>query len=149
MDAVSQYGRRVYWSIAAMSLLAALSWPLWGLGGEGIGRLDRVWGLALGIAAGVARLSWTFYLARRLAPGTGSTPGSRYATGRLLSFVPLAAALAVAGLVEGIDLYAAALGVVLVTAASIVAAVLELRAVAREDRSGDAVAEEAPRCGGT
>lgn len=147
MDAVSQYRRRVYRSIAAMSLVAAATWPLWGFdgglgGGVSVGRLDRVWGLALGIAAGVVRLGWTFYLARRLASGAGSTSGPRYARGRLLGFVPLAAALAVAGLAEGVDLYAAAFGVILVTATSIAASVLELRAVAGEDRSG-------PRYGGT
>ena len=142
MDAVSQFERRVWWSLAVLLFLAAASWPAWG-----IRRPDRVWGLALGIAASVARLLWTFLLARRFETMTRT----RYAAGRLLGLVALAAALAVAGSVKGIDLYAAAFGVLFATGASIAAAVLELRAVERQDRAAldasEPPAEQATRCG--
>ena len=140
MDAVSRYERRVYGSLAVLLLLAAMSLPAWGMG-----RPDRVWGLALGIAAGAGRLVWTFFLTRRLA----TMSGARYAAGKLIGFSPLAAALAAAGLVEGISLYAAAFGVLFATAASIAGAVLELRVLAHGDQSGDATAEESPRYGRT
>ncbi len=138
MDAISRYERRVYLSLAALSAIAAASWPAWG-----IGRADRAWGLALGVAAGVVRLWWTFFLARRLA--TTISTRSHYAALRLLGFIPLAAALAAAGFVDGINLYAAGGGVLFAGAASITGSVLELRSLAREDRDAGEIAEEAPR----
>ena len=138
MDAISRYERRVYLALAALVALAGATWPAWG-----IGRADRVLGLALGIAAGAVRLGWTFYVARRLA--TTISTRSRYAGLRLLGFAPLAAALAAAGYVASIDLYAAALGVLFAGVASITGSVLELRSRAREDRDAGEIAEEAPR----
>ncbi len=138
MDAISRYERRVYLSLAALLALAAATWPAWG-----IGRIDRVLGLALGIAAGAVRLGWTFFLARRLA-ATISTR-SRYTALRLFGFVPLAAALVAAGYMNSIDLYAAALGVLFAGVASIAGSVLELRSLACEDRDAGGIAEEAPR----
>jgi hypothetical protein len=151
LGAVSQYQRRVYLALAVLSGLAAASWPVWGFT-AGTGRPDRVCGLALGVAAGVLRLAWAFFLARRLAT-TIPTP-SRYATLRITGYVPPAAALAAAGFVEGIDIYAAALGVVLVSAAQVAGSVLVLREIERapgvregrwrQDRAGGR-AEQAPR----
>ncbi len=118
MDAVSRFAKTVLVASAALVAAAAASGPIWAWG-----RPDRIWGFALGAAAGLVRFAWSVYLARRLV---GSRP-SRYAVSRTAGLAPLAAALVIAGMSERVDLASAAVGVFLATAATLIAAAFELR----------------------
>lgn len=118
MDAVRRFTRRVLLASGALVAVAAATGPLWAWA-----RPDRAWGFALGAAASMVRFAWSVHLARGLA----WSGRSRYAASRTAGLVPLAAALAVAGTVERVDLAATAVGVFLATAAALIASAFELR----------------------
>ena len=128
-DAVSAYARRVYTALAVMALVAAVTWPLWGME-----HTDRTVGLILGLGAGVLRAWWGFFLAERLGAEPADS-AARYASLRMLGLAPPALALVAGGLADWIDLHAVIAGVVAAAASTIVAAVMEMRAVERRERT--------------
>jgi len=117
-DVVGRFARRVYIVSGALVAGAAVSGPLWAWG-----RPDRAWGFALGAAASLARFAWSVHLAR----GVGESGARRYAGERLMGLALLGAALGLAGVVQGVDMAAAAAGVFLATVATVAAALLETR----------------------
>ncbi len=124
--AVSRFSMKVLVASGGLVAAGAATSPLWVWG-----RPDRAWGFLIGAAASVARFAWSVHLARRL----GRTGPRRYAVLRTTGLAPLAAALVLAGTVDGIDLAATAVGVFVATVASVIAAVLETRRAARGDDS--------------
>jgi len=121
-DALRRFARKVVLCCAGLGLAAAAASPLWAWG-----RPDRVWGFVAGAAASLVRLAWSLRLAREF----GDAGPARYATMRLAGMLPLAATLAAAGLVDGIDLAATAVGVFFATAGLLAASLLEARALAK------------------
>ncbi len=118
MDPVKRFARKVFVVSGVLVAVAAVAGPFWALG-----RPDRIWGFALGAAASLAKFAWSVRLARKAA----EAGPRRYAGERVMGLALLGAALVVAGKVDGIDLPAAAAGVFLATAASVIAALLETR----------------------
>jgi hypothetical protein len=129
-DVVGRFARKVLVVSGLIVAGAVVAGPLWAWG-----RPDRAWGFALGAAASLARFAWSVRLARRL----GEAGPRQYAGERMMGLALLGVALAVAGAVDGVDLAAAAAGVFLATAATVVAAVLETR-----PRAGGGPETEAP-----
>ena len=129
MDAVRRFTRGVLLASGALVAVAAATGPLWAWA-----RPDRAWGFALGAAASLVRFAWSVHLARGLA----WSGRSRYAASRTAGLVPLAAALAVAGTSDRIDLAATAVGVFLATVSSVIAGLLVTREAARGDDLEDA-----------
>lgn len=125
MSAVRSLTVRVFVVSGALLAAAGAASPLWAWG-----RPDRAWGFLLGAAASLVRFAWSVHLAQRL----GEAGPRRHAAERTMSLAILAAALVTAGAVDGIDLAAAAVGVFLATAATVVAALLETRPAARAGR---------------
>jgi hypothetical protein len=118
VSAVDLYLGRAARAAAVLAAAALAASPLWAAE-----RPDRIAGFVVGAGASALRLIWGFHLARTF---DGRSP-ARYAAARAAGLVPLAAALFVAGLADGVDLASAAVGVVLGTVASIAAAVTETR----------------------
>ncbi len=129
-DAVSRFARKVFVVSGALVAGAAAAGPLWAWG-----RPDRAWGFALGAVASLAKFAWSVRLVRRL----GESSTRWHAVERVGGLAFLGVALAAAGVVDGIDLAATAVGVFLATAATVTAAVLETRGVqtSREDTRQD------------
>jgi hypothetical protein len=146
---VSRLAARIGAASLILALAALGSAPFWAWG-----RPDRVAGLVVGAAASLARLAWAFHLARGLGDGADLAAGAaggtarRYAAARLAGLIPLAGALALAGLVEGIDLGAACVGVFFATAASVLAAAASPDSRASGAGSGTNEARPAEGCEG-
>jgi hypothetical protein len=120
-SALDLYVARVARAAAVLAAAALAASPLWAAE-----RPDRISGFVVGAGASALRLIWGFHLARTF---DGRSP-ARYAAARAAGLVPLAGALVVAGLADGVDLASVAAGVFLGTAASVVAAVTETRKTA-------------------